>query len=110
MICLPTDRMNQREKSVSAIPSDTIALQALPVCVALGPKWAGWKLKAAGQESLTREEEEIALLQQQEWLAEEEKRTQFEEYFREKGRRAMRAQEQAKTKSTVINLPIIKLN
>ena len=104
MICLPTDRMDQREKSVSAIPSDSIALQALPVCVALGPKWAGWKLRGTGDESLTREEDEMALFQQQEWLAAEEKRAQLEEYVRERGRRAMRAEEQTR-KNTIINLP-----
>ena len=106
MICLPTDRMDQKDRSVSAFPTASIALQALPVCVALGQKWAGWKLKATGEESLTREEEERALFQEQEWLAEEEKRAQFEEFVRERGRArreaSLRARRQA---TTIINFP-----
>ena len=101
MICLPTDRIDQMEKGVSAFPSDSTALHALPVCVALGPKWAGWKLRGTEEESLTREEEEMALFQEQKWQAEEEKRAQFEEYVRERGRRAFRAQEQASAKITL---------
>ena len=95
MICLPTDRMDQREKNVSTFPTTSIALQALPACVALGPSWAGWRLKAVWEEEeiQTREEEERARLQEQEWAAEKERRAIFEELVRERGR-ATRAQEQ----------------
>ena len=89
---------------MSAFPNTSIALQqGLPVCVASGPKWAGWKLKATvvEEEMLMREEEERARLQEHEWAAGEEQRVIFEEFVRERGR-ATRAQKQP---AIIISLP-----